>query len=429
MKTQYDDKQWGVNDFKRYHSGTMPAAERHALEKAALDDPFLDDALEGYGFSTQPEENLAQLRLQINKADDKKNARVIWYKHPGFSKVYKVAAALVLFAGLAWLFYPKQGEKPVELASNANPAPSPDTASIPLLQTTLDTTTTVQLPGIYDAEQPPPVLASAPRPKEKVVTKARVKVDDVNTRVEVEDALLLARNSESSKEESKKLESDLSFARRSMEASMPANANVITGRVVTAQGQPVPYAVISVPSLNSNLAADANGNFVLPNSTNLQVVQADVNAVGFEKSNTALSANNSNNKIVLQESGNALSEVVVMGYGTTKKSAPPVAAAPEKMKSAANADYPVILKNGKPLESWEAFNEFVSNQMKTNKFLDTTGVVVLSFDLDKNGTAQNISVVKKLCDSCDEAAKKILRNAPAMKRVKQGKKVEAVIRF
>ena len=39
-------------DFKRYYSGTMTAAERHALEKAALDDPFLADALEGYKFST-----------------------------------------------------------------------------------------------------------------------------------------------------------------------------------------------------------------------------------------------------------------------------------------------------------------------------------------------------------------------------------------
>jgi hypothetical protein len=35
-------------DFASYHAGTMLAYDMHALEKAALEDPFLSDALEGY---------------------------------------------------------------------------------------------------------------------------------------------------------------------------------------------------------------------------------------------------------------------------------------------------------------------------------------------------------------------------------------------
>ena len=37
-----------ASDIEKYHKGLLSAQEKHALEKAALDDPFLADALEGY---------------------------------------------------------------------------------------------------------------------------------------------------------------------------------------------------------------------------------------------------------------------------------------------------------------------------------------------------------------------------------------------
>ena len=35
-------------DIEKYHKGLLSSKERHDLEKAALDDPFLADALEGF---------------------------------------------------------------------------------------------------------------------------------------------------------------------------------------------------------------------------------------------------------------------------------------------------------------------------------------------------------------------------------------------
>ena len=35
-------------DIQKYWNGKLSAAEMHAMEKAAMDDPFLADALEGY---------------------------------------------------------------------------------------------------------------------------------------------------------------------------------------------------------------------------------------------------------------------------------------------------------------------------------------------------------------------------------------------
>ncbi len=48
MATDNNIKNFTAADIEKYHKGLLSAKERHDLEKAALDDPFLADALEGY---------------------------------------------------------------------------------------------------------------------------------------------------------------------------------------------------------------------------------------------------------------------------------------------------------------------------------------------------------------------------------------------
>ncbi len=430
MIPQGNDKQWGVGDFKRYHDGTMPLEERYALEKAALDDPFLFDALDGYSYSADPEKQIAELRQRLVPAKEDNSKKVIWFRRIQTADFLKVAAALILFAGLAWLLYPaKEDDQSTRLAANTEVAKSIDTtqAVSPIVS---DTAVTAAAAGNSIQEEIPASAVLRPAPAAKAEGLAKEKLAKVSTDDNAAEKETYLTEPTIASAELNNPETRQALSRKNMEAAMPTTANVITGTVVDVQGKPVPYAVLNAPALNSNVAADANGNFTLPNSTNLQVVQADVNAVGFEKSNTALNANNSRNMIVMQESGNALSENVVIGYGNTKRSAAaPVAAAPEKLKAANPDDHRVILKNGKPLQSWEEFNESVSTEIKTNRFADTSGVVVLSFDIDDKGAPQNIAVVKKLCGTCDEQAKKILQRAPAIKKINKGKKVQALIRF
>jgi hypothetical protein len=44
--------QFNANDIRRYFEGKMTPSEKHALESAALDDPFLADAMEGFEMTT-----------------------------------------------------------------------------------------------------------------------------------------------------------------------------------------------------------------------------------------------------------------------------------------------------------------------------------------------------------------------------------------
>ena len=91
-------------DFQRYHDGTMPAGERHALERAALEDPFLSDALEGYGRASSPREDLSALRARLGRRMERRPvtrmAAMGWWRVAAAVAMILAGTALyVLFRG------------------------------------------------------------------------------------------------------------------------------------------------------------------------------------------------------------------------------------------------------------------------------------------------------------------------------------------
>ena len=104
-----------AKDIERYHSGQMSVAEMHALEKAALDDPFLADALEGYTLTKTASTDLASLQQKLQERIEKKEEkRKVFYVS---SSWIKIAALFVLFAGAGWLIYQTLSTKEEEIAT------------------------------------------------------------------------------------------------------------------------------------------------------------------------------------------------------------------------------------------------------------------------------------------------------------------------
>ena len=64
---EHKHKVYTAEDFERYYSGQMSEAEMHALEKSALEDPFLADALEGYSYTKTSLSDVAELRERLSK--------------------------------------------------------------------------------------------------------------------------------------------------------------------------------------------------------------------------------------------------------------------------------------------------------------------------------------------------------------------------
>jgi hypothetical protein len=50
----------------------MPATEMYELEKAALEDPFLEDALEGYINTLSHESDIKELHQRLNRKQERK---------------------------------------------------------------------------------------------------------------------------------------------------------------------------------------------------------------------------------------------------------------------------------------------------------------------------------------------------------------------
>jgi hypothetical protein len=443
---EYHNKKWTVADFERYHAGKMPDAERHALEKAALDDPFLEDALEGYAYTGTPVQDVNKLRAKL--AGNRKRKTMDWYQPGRRLQALKIAAILVVFIGLAWLLSINLGEKESGIATLREPRPAttPSIADSSLVMTA-DTGAAMSEPTVHSH--------SKPTAKIKNTTKeTAIQTEATSTSTTGEDAIAAApreflRDTQQykdfatvekvelfSKEKTSAAPASIS---RAIEGKVSGvnirNQNQIRGRVVDNAGNPVAFANINDHQNNMILSADKDGYFLLNNRQNAPNVKVDVNAVGFETNNVALNANAGENRIILQESKQALSEVVVTGYAKTKKSQHKVSTTsvePGKNIFSKGSDK-VILTNIVPVGGWNNFNRFMNDSLypDTAYFSKTlkNKSVRLKFDLDKDGAAINVIPLQSESDSLDETGRRILKALPPLKKIKKGKPAEVMIHF
>ena len=78
MAKENEIKKYTAADIDRYHKGLLSPKERHDLEKAALDDPFLADALEGYATAgVHTAEDLAELQQRLQNRVSNQRSKVV----------------------------------------------------------------------------------------------------------------------------------------------------------------------------------------------------------------------------------------------------------------------------------------------------------------------------------------------------------------
>ena len=100
MDQSSGNKKYSAKDIERYHAGEMSPAEMHALEKAAMNDPFLADALEGYVFTSNAQGDLENIKKRL--AEKSQNKKIV----PLFSQTWFRVAAVVMVLGVSgWLLF------------------------------------------------------------------------------------------------------------------------------------------------------------------------------------------------------------------------------------------------------------------------------------------------------------------------------------
>jgi hypothetical protein len=111
---------YSFQDIERYLQGKLSPAEMHALEKAALQDPFLADAIEGYEAAelSTVENDLTEIKGRLQVEDEGTKVVPIRFIKPW----WKIAAMIILIAGagtLGWKLLFDQNEKHIETAQIA----------------------------------------------------------------------------------------------------------------------------------------------------------------------------------------------------------------------------------------------------------------------------------------------------------------------
>lgn len=434
-----------AEDIQKYLAGKLGPAEMHAMEKAALDDAFLAEAMEGYRGMEEKEldHQLTSLRNNFLKGQSPK---VIEMKPASRFMQWKVAAAvLVVCGGLGVTYFLKTRESPqnesiavvTKKNDQANSVVADSTGTVtnkaPASVTTKTKAKSAKPPAIPQADKevlPDSSFLYRPGKVDKNESKSdagggyvddqAAKRNEFATRNEA--APDLKNNAERPQSKSaiipdNKVEPPVYPLKTDPEVRVKFNA-----QVVGQDGTPLPFAKIIVTKENIGTYTDASGNFRLISSDSL--LNIEIKSVGYITGNFTLRSDLPQNKIVLAEDDLALREKTVVtrkvsAYGHSKK-----------RRSILVRD---TVLNVEPEDGWHNYDTYITNNLSLpDNFSQKKihGEVGVSFEVRDDGAITNVKIDKSLCDDCDEAALRVIKEGPRWKVIKGSQGIGKVkVRF
>ena len=379
-----------ATDIERYYNGQMSAAERHALEKAALDDPFLADALEGYTFTATPVADVNVIKERLQEKVSKR--RVIPFM-AGNYKWLQIAALFLVLGGAGWYLYNYgfKSKREMALSKPAQQKQKETDTNNSLLDSTKLLTTETRKP----TKETSPLQNTVSSGEDKSLafktkTSKEPEVNNVAAAPAINQSAPLTSNDATSKE-------------------VNENRNLAKGTIANSNKDLSYNAAPSESRKDSRSSAEANVIKPMADTT-LGLVAAHGRLQGKTSGDTV------NINVVMQPSKEEMNEVVVVGLGAKKRALPAPAAKFEELE---------------PAEGWNNFNDYIVQNLKEPEEIKekkVSGDVELSFDVNKEGEAVNIKVEKSLCSTCDEEAIRLLKEGPKWKK-KKAKKGKIAIRF
>jgi len=474
MSEEKKYRTWTSADIEKYHKGLLSPKEMNEMERAALDDPFLSDALEGYGNVTvNLSADIAELEKKLEQRVDA--GKVVKMPLPSsFYKVLRVAAVVILLAGGALLIYqlgfnnskkslarednkqvkqPQQHEQadsqktfnPVTVDSvklsgslktesgaytwqaNGNKKGTDSisvtsAAGLSNFATILSDSTSTSYNYTLNAASP-----NLPSDKAKSKTEGFIlkNKDDViplykgstvpQDRNLSEVTIKTDTVGRSYRKEAANMVGVVSNDNLYLKAKAQAvSNNYFNGRIVDNNNNAVPFANVTNIRDNVGTYADANGFFTLispDTSLNLRI-----KSVGFQSDTVKFLENAAAvNQVTLKE--DKMTGVVLGG---------------KRIGNNPKPDANIKIEEPEPADGWSNYSLYLANNLKVPdevKRKDARGEVQVSFEVNKLGEPVNIKVEKSLCKECDEEAKRLIQQGPKWKPNKKKKRVTVNVSF
>jgi hypothetical protein len=464
-----------ASDIQRYYKGQLSPQEMHALEKAALDDPFLADALEGYGSALQEYDgklvmdqiNTLQQQVQTRAAGAQQTAPVRsfrWWK--------VAAAALVVFTVAYWLLFMNKSEKELNAdsivaqkqegkAEKAADSAKPVADSLYALDGPSTTYLGPLIVGDSVSYQAKPKLPGENEPGffEFKTTLPNTKSDTLNTlpgyhppasntavlQGRTQQPLLkntqpLTVHFDTAKVEAEVIKLDVAFDKTGKRDTLAynnetrANAvkdrefklqNIVKGVVTDNKNNPLANVDIKLNN-NNRYTTDASGLFKIPVSDTL--VNISVSLPGYATQNFQLrsthegAGNLADNQVTLQPDAR---------FGESAKNA-----ARKKSKDGVDEKSAAFMKEpelpaAQPNNGWLEYEKYLqTNKRKPTVNADLTGEVYVSFEVNKKGELSQFKIDRPLSPQHDAEAIRLVKEGPSWK-LSRGRKarITVIVRF
>lgn len=409
-KDSYHIKQFSANDIQRYHAGEMSPQEMHAVEKAALEDAFLSDAIEGYVHTTKATEDLEDIKKRLFEKETQTRVIPVVAKKRSIYSAFKVAAIVLFLAGAGWVVNQYSLQTKNIVAKNnieLKVSDSFQSAAVPFIADSIINHTGI---SVKEDRQISSAIKKYDKKDVRQQTYKSPSLQNDQAANEVTADIAMKEPEQATP----KIESRIEGVKSSAAANEKNTANIYKGQVVDKVGNPVPFATILRVHRREGVTADANGNFSI--ATTDTMLLANISAAGFEPFILKTKDPQENYKVILQSSDNQLTEVVVTAIGADREQNEQ-SEGKERFKKPSNGlkDYDIYLNNN-------------IKQVRDNDNRIVKGQVTLSFDVNKKGEPINIKVEKSLHPACDEQAERLLREGPKWKQ-KGNKKGQLVVNF
>lgn len=420
------------NDIERYRSGKMTRSEMHALERKALSDPFLADALEGAEEITSDDfaKDIASLNEKILSTEKK----TIWIP-------LRIAAGVLILIGVSLIFYFLSDDDKSKELLTSNPkgkitdsipaSPSADTVttkpdlltlnepdeveskekskeealktSKPEQRTSAEPTFALKQTDTEAAPQPAPILLPEPvlaekkeeAPLVKTGVEASRKLTLAEEEKEDESALRSALRDETEKDARKK-----SSSPSALYAETLLKNRIVTGKVTAAEdGSALPGVNVIIKGTTRGTITDEEGNYRIELGAEKNP-ELSFTFIGTTTNEVPVN-NQSNIDTQLATDVSQLSEVVVVGYGTDNG-------------AAADDDFPTLLI-AEPNGGRRAFKKYLETnihypqQALENKI---EGKVTVQFTVTTDGVLNEFKVIKGIGSGCDEEVIRLIKQGP-----------------
>ena len=435
------------NDIERYLRGELSPAEMHALEKAALNDPFLAEALEGIDHAGADNflDDLHSLNRKVHERTRQRKSRTV--KMLGWTA--GLAATVLLIAVSGFLVITLLREQTARQQAMQEEAllleDSTDTLYVVFPAEAIAQATKINHPGTNTEgtsrrESTRKLKSNDPAGAETIIAQdesqevaesviaARDEFqetpDDRAGSVEPEaeqEPIALADIPEERPATGKAREADNSISKKlegraagvqsrqatpAVTRSLSDNVMLLKGKVTSAaDGEGIPGVNIVLKGTNVQTATDFQGNYQIP--VHAEKSTLSFSFIGYVSEEVTINDTDALN-VTLEEDVSALSEVVIVsGYGVANDS----------------ASEPATFAPAAPQGGRNSFKDYLNGavvypqQALTNKI---EGRVTVRFTVQPNGQLTDFDIVKGIGHGCDEELLRAIKTGPRWEPASRG---------